>query len=117
MAVALSLVFFTDKPLTAQEALILKNVEAIAQSEEDTVIQGRTCEQRIRTYENGMTMCVSPEGHYKWAYTERETIYECTWLGGIPADWCLKQRFIEYIDCSTGMITSKTEFYSESINC
>ncbi len=33
MAIALSLVLFADKPLTVQEALILKNVEAIAQEE------------------------------------------------------------------------------------
>ena len=38
MAVALSLVFFTDKTLTAQEALILKNVEAIAGGEETTYL-------------------------------------------------------------------------------
>ncbi len=115
MAVALSLVFFTNKPMTEREALILKNVEAIAEIETVGGKNGDSCEQATFTDEAGMTWCENSNGEYEMKPTVRTIIVQCNHIGS-PQGWCQTKHVEEYLNCS-GIVTHEWELFKESIPC
>ena len=85
-------VFFTDKPLTEQEKLILRNVEAIAQNENgDGSWMG--CEQKKMDVWEIEGPCEN--GSYK--VIERRTTYFCYYGKGYTECW--GGVIYEYFNC------------------